>query len=159
MCYYGSLPRGSCLPCQVLPHLLPTTLCPALCDCRCCGHAPPRSADLQWQANGPAVWQQLPREGLATALLHYDHDIWGDNRTAVHSLAAAAAEHSLHMDTKLQEEVLWLHATVAALTNQVDQQQKQHKAQVDELRATVAAVGAQLQSLLEQKELVDTIWG
>lgn len=97
-------------------------------------------------AQAPDIWRRLPYSALVTAVSHHnDATIWEwDVKGALCSMTKAAAEHSLLLEREtdhLREEVKKLQATVAELESWRQQQ-------VD-LQGTVAALGAQVQALLQ----------
>lgn len=114
------------------------------------------------------MWQRLPGEGMTRVLQHLTRGTATVPERALNSLAAAVAEHSLHVEATC-ERLQWAHdqevkareelqQQVAVLTEQVAQQQEellaaqQRVEEVAELRAEMAEMRAQMQSLLQQKE-------
>ena len=61
---------------------------------------------------------------------------------ALHSMAWAAAQHSLELDCEVRREVAELRATVAGLESRLQQQDKQQE-EIADLRATVAGLASQ----------------
>lgn len=110
------------------------------------------------EGEAPDVWQRLPGEGLTRALQQLTRGEESVPELALHSLAAAVSEHSLHVEATCKQlqrahdqEVKareGLQQQVAVLTQQVAQQREE----VADLRAELAEMRAQMKSLLQQKE-------
>lgn len=132
-----------------------STQCPAACVVHCVTAAtvvpPYHCCRLQTpEGKAPDVWQRLPAQGLTLALRHHHEDTFHEPGT-MNSLAEAVSEHSLHVEAtcmQLRQELTELRAH----SQQWGNERRELPQEVAELRAAVATMQAQVQSLLEQKQ-------